>query len=146
MWSYFTFKNIIYNIRNGPLLKLPDAKSTNHGINSILGHAYCGMVFPSLLNIKNTSLNWKENLKNREMLTVLVFYVDEVNNKIFIVFLLVLISISGKYGCKSKSKNLNLTVNFINTQEPSLREKCPDTEFFLVRIFPHSDWIRRDTI
>ena len=26
-----------------------------------------------------------------------------------------------------------------------LREKCPNTEFFLVRIFPHSDWIRRDT-
>ena len=26
----------------------------------------------------------------------------------------------------------------------SLREKCPNTEFFLVRIFPHSDWIRRD--
>ena len=23
-----------------------------------------------------------------------------------------------------------------------LREKCPNTEFFLVRIFPHSDWIR----
>ena len=22
---------------------------------------------------------------------------------------------------------------------------CPNTEFFLVRIFPHSDWIRRDT-
>ena len=27
----------------------------------------------------------------------------------------------------------------------SLREKCPNTELFLVRIFPHSDWIRRDT-
>ena len=27
----------------------------------------------------------------------------------------------------------------------SLREKCPNTEFFLVRIFPHSDRIRRDT-
>ena len=26
-----------------------------------------------------------------------------------------------------------------------LREKCPNTEFFLVRIFLHSDWIRRDT-
>ena len=26
-----------------------------------------------------------------------------------------------------------------------LREKCPNTEFFLVRIFPHSDWIRRNT-
>ena len=25
-----------------------------------------------------------------------------------------------------------------------LREKCPNTELFLVRIFPHSDWIRRD--
>ena len=22
---------------------------------------------------------------------------------------------------------------------------CPNTEFFWVRIFPHSDWIRRDT-
>ena len=27
----------------------------------------------------------------------------------------------------------------------SLPENCPNTEFFLVRIFPHSDWIRRDT-
>ena len=28
---------------------------------------------------------------------------------------------------------------------PTLREKCPNTEFFLVCISPHSDWIRRDT-
>ena len=35
MWSYFTFKNITYNIRNGPLLKLPDAKSTYCGISSV---------------------------------------------------------------------------------------------------------------
>ena len=27
----------------------------------------------------------------------------------------------------------------------SLREKCPNTEFFLVCIFPHSDWIWRGT-
>ena len=87
MWSYFTFKNITYNIRNVPLLKLPNAKSTCYGINYVhLGHAYCGMVFPSLLNIVNPSLNWKENLKNWKMLTVLVFYVDEIINKIFIVF------------------------------------------------------------
>ena len=33
MWSYFTFKNIMYNIRNGALLKLPDAKFTYYGIN-----------------------------------------------------------------------------------------------------------------
>ena len=25
---------------------------------------------------------------------------------------------------------------------PILREKCPNTEFFLVRAFPHSDWIK----
>ena len=29
--------------------------------------------------------------------------------------------------------------------KPILREKCPNTEFLLVRIFPHLDWIRRDT-
>ena len=28
------------------------------------------------------------------------------------------------------------------TDAPTLREKCPNTEFFLVCIFPHSDWIR----
>ena len=27
----------------------------------------------------------------------------------------------------------------------ALRENCPNTEYFLVCIFPHSDWIRRDT-
>ena len=27
----------------------------------------------------------------------------------------------------------------------TLREKCPNMEFFLVRVFRHSDWIRRDT-
>ena len=27
----------------------------------------------------------------------------------------------------------------------SLNEKCPNTEFFMVRIFPYSDWIRRFT-
>ena len=36
--------------------------------------------------------------------------------------------------------------SFVNQgfDKMSLREKCPDTEFFLVRIFPRSDWIRRD--
>ena len=55
-------------------------------IPSILGHTSCGMVFPSLLNIMNPFLNWREKLKNCEMLTVLVFYVDEIINKVFIVF------------------------------------------------------------
>ena len=28
----------------------------------------------------------------------------------------------------------------------TLRGKCPNTEFLLVRVFPHSDWIGRDTV
>ena len=40
-----------------------------------------------------------------------------------------------------------VSVNMKNTSTVSqtLREICPNTEFFLVRIFPHSDWIQRDT-
>ena len=39
MWSYFVFKNITYNIRKGPLLRLPAAASTSYGINSVLFRA-----------------------------------------------------------------------------------------------------------
>ena len=41
-----------------------------------------------------------------------------------------------KYKCKPSL--------FPNAWIP-LCEMCPKTEFFLVRIFPHSNWIRRDT-
>ena len=39
MWSYFVFKNITYNIRKGPLLRLAAAKSTSYRINSVLFRA-----------------------------------------------------------------------------------------------------------
>ena len=48
----------------------------------ILGHAYCGMVFPSKLK----SFQSPENFKNWEMLTVLVCYVVEIINKAFTLF------------------------------------------------------------
>ena len=32
-----------------------------------------------------------------------------------------------------------------STVRNALRENCPNAVFFLVRIFPHSDWIQRDT-
>ena len=41
------------------------------------------------------------------------------------------------------SKSQYLIHNFITRN--TLREKCPNTEFFLIGIFPHSDLIRRDT-
>ena len=31
-------------------------------------------------------------------------------------------------------------------REHKMGQKCPNTEFFLVRIFPHLDCIRRDTL
>ena len=45
----------------------------------------------------------------------------------------------------------NQIINFnyfiiIFIDAPALREKCPNTELFVVRIFPHLDWIRRDTL
>ena len=40
---------------------------------------------------------------------------------------------------------LVISCGLIESSTSSLREKCPSTELFLVRIFPHSDWIRRDT-
>ena len=39
MWSYFIFKNITYKTRKGPLLRLPAAKLTSYGINSVLFRA-----------------------------------------------------------------------------------------------------------
>ena len=44
---------------------------------------------------------------------------------------------------KTKFHPKTLVEDFQNYRGRSLREKCPDTEFFQVRIFPHSDWIRR---
>ena len=38
----------------------------------------------------------------------------------------------------------NSFADFYDQPYSPLREKCSNTEFFLVRIFPHSDWIRRD--
>ena len=32
-------------------------------------------------------------------------------------------------------------MDFLSDWLISLREKCPYTEFFLFRIFPHSDWV-----
>ena len=65
MWSYLTLENINHNIRNAPMLKLPDANLRITAlIPSILGHAYCRMVFPSLINIVNPSLHWKGNWWN----------------------------------------------------------------------------------
>ena len=35
MWSYFSYKNLSYNLRRGPALSLPSAKSTVYGTTSV---------------------------------------------------------------------------------------------------------------
>ena len=87
MWSYFTFKNITHNIRNEPLLKLPKAKSTYYGINSVHFRAclfWNGL--PQSVKHNESILQLKRKLKELKILTVLVFYVGEIINKIFIAF------------------------------------------------------------
>ena len=37
-----------------------------------------------------------------------------------------------------------IILGLVNESRP-LHEKCPNKEIFLIRIFPHLDWIRRDT-
>ena len=45
----------------------------------------------------------------------------------------------------SDHKMLKYTLKILQPMRQALHEKCPNTEFFLVRIFQHSDWIRGDT-
>ena len=50
------------------------------------------------------------------------------------------LALSAKINCLQNVFNL---VSLVTT---SLREKCPNTDFFLVCIFLHSNWIRRFTL
>ena len=45
---------------------------------------------------------------------------------------------------ESKIKLLKYTHPILNVSILALREKCPNTEFFLVRIFLYSDWIQEN--
>ena len=42
-------------------------------------------------------------------------------------------------------KIFHIWLNLLSVTKQTLREKCPNAEFFLLRIFSHSDWIRKDT-
>ena len=61
MWSYFSSKNVSYNLRKGPSLLLPSAKSTMYETNSVhfKGTRIWNNV-PILLNPVPQYLNLKE--------------------------------------------------------------------------------------
>ena len=55
-------------------------------------------------------------------------------------------SVSWKLVLKRPLKHVKNWWKWLFRDILTLREKCPNKEFFLVLIFPHSDWIRRDTL
>ena len=78
MWSYFVFKNITYSIRNGSLLRLPSAKLTSYGINSLLFRA-CLLwnSLPQSVKYSESIAELKTKMKNLGNIDCYVFYVDE---------------------------------------------------------------------
>ena len=67
MWSYFVFKNITYNIRNGSLLRLLAAKSTSYGINSVLFRAcLLSNSLPQFVKHSESILELKTKIKDLE--------------------------------------------------------------------------------
>ena len=57
---------------------------------------------------------------------------------------LLLFSKATKRAIKNELYDSSFQVIFWKSLRLTLCEKCPNTEYFPVRIFPHSDWIRRD--
>ena len=51
-------------------------------------------------------------------------------------------AVSKLFWCCRRESILELFIWKIEDQNTTLREKCPNTEFFPVRIFPHSNWIQ----
>ena len=65
MWSYFSGKNLSHNLRKGPSLLLPSAKSTVYGTNSV--HFTVTLIcknFPCFVKSSASVFEFKRNLKN----------------------------------------------------------------------------------
>ena len=65
MWSYFSSKNLSHNLKKGPSLLLPSAKSTVYGMNSV--HFTVTLIcnnFPFFVKSSASAFEFKRNLKN----------------------------------------------------------------------------------
>ena len=86
MWSPFVFKNITYNIRKGPFLRLHAAKSTSYGINSVLFRG-CLLWHSLPQTIKYTEyiVELKTKMKDLENIEFMYFMtMNSIKNKSFI--------------------------------------------------------------
>ena len=67
MWSYFTYNNITYNLRKGPILYLPSTHSTYYGTNSV--HFRGSLIwnnFPKDIKSSNSVSEFKTKIDNFE--------------------------------------------------------------------------------
>ena len=61
MWSYFTYNNITYNLRKGPILYLPSTHSTYYGTNSV--HFRGSLIWNNLPRDIKSSRSWKSKTR-----------------------------------------------------------------------------------
>ena len=76
MWPYFTYNNISYNLRKGPILYLPSTHSAYYGTNSV--HFRGSLIWNNLpRNIESSKSvsEFKTKLRTLEILIADVQYV-----------------------------------------------------------------------
>ena len=65
MWSYFAQKDMLYNLRKGPILGLPKTHSFYYGTNAIY---FCGSVIqnnlPTVVKSSDSLFEFKNKIKN----------------------------------------------------------------------------------
>ena len=77
MWSYFKYREVPYNLRRGPVLFIPPARSTIYGANSM--HFRGSLIsnrLPNLVKSSRSIPEFKMLSRKLEMLTVGVWYVE----------------------------------------------------------------------
>ena len=58
MWSYFKYREVTYNLRWGPILFIPPARSTIYGANSV--HFLGSLIWNKLTNLIKSSSSISE--------------------------------------------------------------------------------------
>ena len=58
MWSYFKYRKVPHNLRRGPVLFIPPARSTNHGTNSV--HFLGSLIWNRLPHLVKSSRSLSE--------------------------------------------------------------------------------------
>ena len=69
MWSYFKYRKVPYNLRRGPVLFIPPARSAIHGTNSV--HFLGSLIWnrlPHLVKSSRSLSEFKNVIKKSEIL------------------------------------------------------------------------------